>query len=222
LLIADTVVEAKGIGRYAVRARCDDLYHVLPSQEPAVLHAVASRLRPGDVFVDGGANIGFYTVFAAGLVGPAGHVISIEMIPETFQRLSLNLTLNGLSNVTAVEAALSERSGELVEAAVLDDGRFGQASLAGLDNPKFDRFVSVRTTTLAEVLDNCARVRLVKLDLEGAEDRAITGALPVIDRIDALIFEQLPGGADIRSVLREHGFAVTPLDETNLIAERRV
>ncbi|WP_234981526.1 hypothetical protein [Fontimonas thermophila] len=76
-------VVAKGVGEFRVRAWSDDLFHALPGQEPAVEGAIRSILRPGDVFVDAGANIGFYSILASRIVGTEGRVISVEMMPQT-------------------------------------------------------------------------------------------------------------------------------------------
>ena len=61
----DCMVISKGVGTFQVRASTDDLFHALPMQEPAVETTIRSLLRPGDTFVDAGANIGFYTVLAS-------------------------------------------------------------------------------------------------------------------------------------------------------------
>jgi FkbM family methyltransferase len=70
-------------------------------------------LRPGDVFVDVGANIGLFTLIAACSVGPAGRVIAFEPTSVTYARLVDNVRLKGFSNVRCVNSALSDRSGYL-------------------------------------------------------------------------------------------------------------
>lgn len=61
----DCSVISRGIGTFHVRAQTDDLFHVLSMQEPSVETSIRSILRPGDTFIDAGANIGFYTVPAS-------------------------------------------------------------------------------------------------------------------------------------------------------------
>src|SRR6266699_2559349 len=70
-------------------------------------------LRPGDTFVDVGANIGLFTLIAARLVGPQGRVLSFEPTPETFARLTKNVQTNRLENVSCQQLALSDRAGEM-------------------------------------------------------------------------------------------------------------
>jgi FkbM family methyltransferase len=66
-------------------------------------------LKPGDVVVDAGANIGALTLCAATAVGPAGVVFSVEAHPRTFRYLTRNLQLNRCANVEAFNLALGER-----------------------------------------------------------------------------------------------------------------
>ncbi|MDQ3078240.1 MAG: hypothetical protein M3Q83_05285, partial [Pseudomonadota bacterium] len=79
VLLDDAIVDVHRVGRFRVRARSDDLYHALPSREPAVFAAIRDNLKPGDTFVDAGANIGIFSVLAARLVGPSGRVVAVEM-----------------------------------------------------------------------------------------------------------------------------------------------
>src|SRR6185312_84581 len=76
------------------------------------LDLVAKLLRPGDVFVDGGANVGLFTLVAANRVGAAGKVIAFE--PGRAVRMSLlaNVVLNGLAQVEVVPFALAAELGE--------------------------------------------------------------------------------------------------------------
>src|SRR5262249_20876384 len=70
-------------------------------------------LRPGDIFIDVGANIGLYTLIAAARVGPSGRVVALEPTTTTFARLMDNVQLNKFSNVNCVNLALSDWSGHL-------------------------------------------------------------------------------------------------------------
>ena len=82
--------------------------------EPDVSSVIARVLRPGDIFVDVGANVGFDTLLAAHLVGGRGGVISIEAAPGTFAALQENIALNpALTTIRAVNKAVSDRVGEL-------------------------------------------------------------------------------------------------------------
>ena len=218
VLIADATVRLAGIGDFAIRGQTDDLFAILPSRERAVVAAFRTHLKTGSTFIDAGANIGFFTILAARLVGAGGRVIAIEMMPDTAALLRANVERNGLGNVTIVEGALSNRSGEEVVASMPED-QFARASIAqGLTVDR--RQIRVRTKTLDDLLVGIAgNIDLIKMDLEGAEPMAIEGAGDVLARTRAVIFEQLEGGA-ARRLLEHRGFALRMLDATNVLAER--
>ena len=219
VLLNDARVRVHSVGEFAVRAHSDDLYHVLPSREKAVLAAIRNGLKPGDTFVDAGANIGFYTVVAAKLVGPAGKVVAIEMMPDTAARLREHVRLNDLTNVEVIEFALSDRSGETITATV-PDGKYGQASIAASSDTERMRRVDVQTHTLDEILACIpGHVALMKMDLEGAEGLALKGAQQILPRIDALIFELLGTATNVTQFLEQFGFRISKLDGNNMLAE---
>jgi FkbM family methyltransferase len=143
-------------------------------------------LAPGDVVVDGGANIGVFTLIAAAAVGPHGRVIACEPSRETTPLLQANVALNGFEWVTTCAVALGERTGSA------EFWSFGAgAGLSSLARPADQRAASYRVAvrTLDEVTQDAATVRLVKLDLEGAELSALRGArrLLEVDRPDWVI-----------------------------------
>jgi FkbM family methyltransferase len=127
-------------------------------------------LRPGDVFVDVGANVGLYSV-AAGEAG--AHVISIEPQPAAVEQLKINLTMNGI-DAEIHEVAVADAPGRLR----LDGPDLNQQALvlsrAGSEcEPDPEQLVSV--TTLDELLGNRA-IAGMKVDVEGAERLVLQGA----------------------------------------------
>jgi hypothetical protein len=70
-------------------------------------------LRPGDIFIDAGANIGVYTLLARSIVGQDGHIHAFEPVPETLARLKKNIRDNNLENVTIYPLALGESTENL-------------------------------------------------------------------------------------------------------------
>ena len=218
VLLQDISVEVEHIGRFCLRAHTDDLWHVVPFREPAVLLCIRQMLRPGDCFVDVGANIGVYTIAAAAAVWPSGSVIGVEMMRETAEILRQHVRLNGASCVRVVEGALTSRDGELVRAS-MPAGSWGQASIAGSNGTEtFD----VQTTTLNSVLRDVPSIHLMKMDIEGAELEALKGADEVLDGVEAIIFEALGSapGEVIGELLVGRGFRVARLDGSNNLATR--
>ena len=81
--------------------------------EPYETSLLLRLLQPGDVFVDVGANIGYFSVLAASLVGEQGAVFSFEPDPNNYRLLCANMALNAFDgNSVTVEAALSDLAGE--------------------------------------------------------------------------------------------------------------
>lgn len=140
---------------------------------------VRRLLSPGDVFVDGGANIGLFTLVGAAAVGPQGKVVSFE--PATFTRNQLvrNVNLNDFGWVEVRSEALSDQAGEL-ELVVLEETT-GLSSFAPRDVLGGSRErvpVGPLDGLLARPLRE--RLKLWKLDVEGAEYSALLGARGVL------------------------------------------
>jgi FkbM family methyltransferase len=221
VLLFDCGVSVRGIGRFRLRRRSDDLWHVVPWRERQVLGFIRKTLKPGGVFIDAGANIGVYSLDAPGLEGRVGRVTAIEMMPDTAGRLKDHLELNAAGQVEVVEGALAERSGVVLDAQVCD-GRFGQASIIAARAKAWSgmRSVPVATVTLAQLLEGLPRVTLMKMDVEGAELPALRGAGPLIRRIDAIVFEDLGATSEAADYLRSRGFHLRRLDGRNWAASR--
>jgi len=62
--------------------------------EPAITQVVRQALKPGDVFLDVGANVGYYTLLASRLVGDTGRVIAVDASPSVYEILSRNVSRN--------------------------------------------------------------------------------------------------------------------------------
>lgn len=224
VLLADARVHVPGVGRFMLRAHSDDLWHVLPWREQGVFEAIAALLRAGDTFVDAGANIGVYTVLASQRVGAGGRVVAVEMMPDTAARLERHIRLNRLDNVTLVRKAL-DRTGGLAVTAQVEAGKYGKARLvdaAAADGPAAR--VTVSTVTLDESVPHTGPVRLMKMDLEGAELGALQGASALLSRLDHLIYEAWGNAAaglePVDALLIGLGFSIRAIDGNNRLASR--
>ena len=220
LLLRDVELEVCGVGRFRIRAGTDDIIHVQPSRESHVMRQLRDFLRPGGVFVDAGANIGFYSVLASKLVGSTGAVIAIEMLPATSARLRRHVSDNECSGVEVVETALSDCAGQTVTVSY-DELKLGQASIVSGADIARSSVISVTTSTLDKILDRVGRVDLMKMDLEGAEYIALSGSLLALKKISRLVFES--NGADERvfDLLAQAGFAVESLAGNDYVAFRK-
>lgn len=160
--------------------------------EPLETMVIAAALKPGDIFVDVGANIGYFSLLAHRLVGPTGRVHAIEATPSTADLLDGNIARNDAGTIRVHRCAAGDREGT---AAIMvhDAGNIGSNRLSFGDDAAPDG----RPTIPLRRLDNLLageNIRLVKLDIEGAEAMALRGAGRLLDGDDApaLLFEFSP------------------------------
>lgn len=148
--------------------------------DPHVGRVLEQRLKPGGVFIDGGANIGYFTLLASQCVGDAGQVLSFEPNPAAYARLQNNIALNAASNITALNVGLGAEAGT----AVLDTGSEGNLGSASLRPGASHGEASIQIERLDDVVARrgLGRVSLVKLDIEGAEYAALLGMKSLLQR----------------------------------------
>ncbi|MEO8521131.1 MAG: FkbM family methyltransferase [Acidobacteriota bacterium] len=138
--------------------------------------ALAGRiLGTGDVFVDVGANWGYFSLAAAHWVGPGGRVVAFEPEPRLYRLLTANLEANRLVTVVAHQAAVAAGSGRLAFAAFsAEDGNWGVSrAIAGGAPSDFDCDAVALDAALDA--DGVADVQLVKIDVEGGEAGVLAG-----------------------------------------------
>ena len=136
--------------------------------EPTITTYLTALDLEGHSFLDVGANIGYYTVLCAKLVGPHGKVYAVEPMPRILDSLRSNITLNRLENVTVIDRCVTTNSGprEMFYGPEYNLGKSSQQSLrAGRES------VTVEGVTLFDLLkpDEFKKVRLIKIDIEGGE-----------------------------------------------------
>jgi FkbM family methyltransferase len=157
--------------------------------EPHFADLFAMLVRPGDRCVDVGANVGVHTVRLARLAGQDGEVIAIEPDPGVMSRTKRNVELNDLANVRLLNAAASDRAGQLTLYRPGDtDTNRARASLLRHSHLTGET-ITVPLVTIDEVCGD-DQVALIKIDVEGHEDAVVRGAACVIARDrPAVIFE---------------------------------
>ena len=134
-------------------------------------------LRPGDRFVDAGANIGYFTMLAASVVGDSGRVDAFEPQPDNRARLIEHLQRNELADRVRVHPlALGDRDDTVTIHYYIDRLNHGSSTLF-VEPDARTRRVEVPMRRMDDVLADVdtAPVRLVKMDIEGAEPLAIAG-----------------------------------------------
>ncbi len=157
-------------------------------REPALAPVFEAVLRPGDTCYDVGANIGVYTLWAAGLVGPSGQVHAFEPVPPTMAVLREMVLRNGLGQVVPVASAIGATVGQTGLRSY--QGASGRAH-AVADPSHADHLA--RLDTLDAYVARHRPPDLVKIDVEGAEIDVLRGAVGLLAaHAPALLLEMLP------------------------------
>ncbi|MFC0406737.1 FkbM family methyltransferase [Roseomonas elaeocarpi] len=188
--------------------------------EPSVTALLRAALKPGDVVIDIGANVGLHTLLAASLVGPRGRVHAVEASPGIFRRLERNLRANGASNVHAYNMAATAEAGP-VTVFLHDDTNLGGTTIVAEEAARNGarREATVEGRPLAQIVpdEEIAAARLIKIDVEGAEWMVLQGMKDVLPRLRAdaeVLVEVKPAALEetggsleaLLSLFREAGF----------------
>ena len=190
--------------------------------EPVETTLLKKFLQPGQTFVDVGANIGYYTLLAARIVGPKGKVYAFEPDPTNFALLTKNISANGYANVIAVNQALSSKTG----AAKLYLNPANRGDHRIYDSHDGRPSVEIQMTSLDgyfKKLDK--KVHFIKMDVQGAETAALAGMKGLIRKNKGLklVTEFSPGslkafGANPKKYLKDLsalGFRFLEISEKN-------
>jgi len=144
-------------------------------------------LRAGDMFIDIGANIGSYTILAAGVAGAS--CIAIEPVPQSFEILKKNISLNKLpGKVTALNMAIGSQKGILSFTKHLDTINH---VILDNDNKNGYPLIKIPSDRLDAVLTGKQKPSLIKIDVEGFEQEVINGATTLLGdkTLQAIIIE---------------------------------
>ena len=193
--------------------------------DPQERRFLTERLGSDFIFIDIGANVGGYTLFAATLAGPRARVLAIEPQADIFERLSFNIRQNGFTSIKALEMAVADRDGEVT--LFVDAKNKGETSMRLVGTHGLGTSVRVPARALATIVaeEGFDRIDAVKLDVEGAEDLILEaffrdGAPRLWPRL--LIVEDAPGrwAIDLPALIAQQGYRVALKTRTNIIYER--
>ena len=151
-------------------------YIISGSWEQLTTEMFKQVVKEGDVVVDLGANLGYYTLLAARLVGEKGKVYAFEPEPINYSLLLKNIELNGYDNVVAVQKAVSNVAGKV--RLFLDKKDTGAHTIYQPDDER--EFTEVESVILDDFFkDKEHPINVIKMDVEGAEMAVFSG----MDRI---------------------------------------
>jgi FkbM family methyltransferase len=160
----------------------------------------------GSTVVDAGANIGTHTIAFAQVVGPEGSVVAIEASPEIGFILRHNVSLNQLSNVSVLVAAVGGTGAE-VSIPKLDPGV--RSNVGGLHPGSAASPIDLKTPTVAIDSLGLRNVSLLKFDVEGCEFDALKGAVATLKACKPVVFCELLDldlGMDLIRFLDQFGY----------------
>lgn len=157
------------------------------SFEPEETEIIKMLLPAGGVFLDVGANVGYFSIVAAMSVGSKGRVYAFEPVPEIYRILCRNISLNGLTNVAAHNLACFSSVGEMAMERETDSGK-SHLSAVDVENAQ-----KVRLTTIDQFvnLSNVSRLDLIKIDAEGSDFEIVQGARRTIETFRPIILMEL-------------------------------
>ncbi len=190
--------------------------------EPAVQAAIQKHLSPGMTFYDLGANVGFFSLMAARLVGPGGCVISFEADPEITARLRENLAYNKFTHASVEEKAVWSEpttvSFTRVDSSTSPDRGLGHISTG--DSADAD-IISVEAVSLDEFVLLHPAPDFLKCDVEGAEVAVFQGAERLLREKRPILLVEMHSPENHRVLTQKFGqvgYTCSNLDENHVLA----
>jgi FkbM family methyltransferase len=187
--------------------------------EPPVQEALRRLLAPGDVFYDIGANVGFFTLLGARLVGPHGRVVAFEPVPWCAQAVAHNIEINGFEHAEIRAVAVGGEDGSARLLVV------GEASWSHLESTGRHADVRDEIDVTVVSLDSLVAAGeipppdVLKIDTEGAELQAIEGARATIARHrPAIVCELHDTNEAFVALMDELGYVTSNLDGKAAVA----
>lgn len=174
--------------------------------------AFEKMIQPGYVVYDIGANVGYFTLLAAVLTGEKGQVYAFEPLPRNVEFLKKHISLNNLSNVEVIQAAVSDRSGEALF-------EFGASTAMGHLSETGD--LRIKLVSLDRMIANGDLITpdVIKIDVEGAEYDVLRGAKNLIETSHPILFldtHQRDAHQNTLQFLRDHKYQIKVIDGKSL------
>lgn len=184
-------VELPGFRMFADRQDAAVGKHVLDgAYEPDVTSVFRTLLQPSMGVIDVGANIGYFTMLSASLVGTEGYVLAVEPNPRNARFIEASRRLNGFEQVQVAQVAAGPETGMLALNTSYSTGTTSDmpdgASLLGA--------TTVLCTRPDALVPAGRRIHLIKVDVDGSDHKALLGCTEVIARHKPLIISEFSPG----------------------------
>ena len=221
-------IDVTVLGRQRMRLHphgnsCEKRILILPHlYDRYELRMLSRILHPRCVFIDIGANVGIYTIYAALRAGPDARIIAVEPHPLALERLRCNVLLNKLTNVTIEPVAVHERSGTV--AFKTDRQNMGNSSILFDRSTAGGELIEVPSESLIDLVAKfgLTRIDAIKIDVEGAEDLILfpffAGAPEALWPLLLLVENSArQWRQDCRDMLIERGYRQRKIPSRNLV-----
>jgi FkbM family methyltransferase len=188
--------------------------------EPEVQAALKQHLRPGMIFYDIGANIGFFSLLAARIVGNDGRVIAFEADPEIAARLRMHVSRNDFHGISVEEKAVWFETNTVffsrTDPATSPDRGLGHIVANGANET-----IQVNAVSLDEYVRNLPAPDFLKCDVEGAEVEVFRGAQRMLMEKRPTILCEMHSEENRRVLLEElahFNYTCKSIDEQHVLA----
>jgi len=166
------------------------------ANELAVQTALADVLHPGGVFFDVGANVGFFAMLAARIVGPTGRAVAFEPVPANVEQVRANARRNRLDNVTVLELAAGAIEGSATLSLAAHPGGAALASVATVPDPIGSIVVAVASVDGLLAAGRVPPPDVVKIDVEGAEEEVLRGMATTLREHRPVVLCEIDDGTE--------------------------
>lgn len=195
---------------------------ILGRWEPESHRVFARLIKPGQTVFDLGANNGIHSLLFSKLVGSGGKVFSFEPLPENIAEIEKNISLNSISNIRIIPAAIGDQDGETT----FFLGHFNkQGSIVGIGS-QTGKQVPVKLMTLKTVIaKERANPDFIKIDIEGAESSALLGFGELISKIRPVFFIELhtpEQDEKVGKILQQYNYEAYRLTEKHIENDRGI
>jgi FkbM family methyltransferase len=183
--------------------------YALGNSEPDLQTALKLLVQPGMTVYDIGANVGFFSVLLARLVGPRGQVYAFEPVPANARQIEYNARLNGFSNITVDTAAMGDAEGTAAFR-VSDFSTTGKLRSTGtVEILKEEIPVSTRQLDTLVYRSGLMAPSLLKIDAEGAEVAILKGGEKLLATARPIFLIELHSTqAEVTAILERHGYSI--------------
>jgi FkbM family methyltransferase len=188
--------------------------------EVPVQEALRRLLGPGDVLYDVGANIGFFVLIGARLVGPGGRVVAFEPVTENVAAIRSNAELNELANIDVVERAAGAARG-LERLLRVEDLSWSRLESRG-SHPGTLESVEVEVVPIDELVRSgeLPPPTVVKIDVEGSEVDVLRGMAETIEQHrPAIVCELHETAVEFAELMEAHGYTLENLEGKGPVRE---